>query len=1008
VVAFPFGLGSEVTWLSLVIALVLLVTAGLRMITVLLQSPDAGSRLGRSMASAGRRLRAIPRRLGTVLPRLRRRRTTRRAVTPSSNTASGSEAAQSGSIYRRAFVGRDDELKRAHEAFDRATQGQGSLLMVVGEPGIGKTALCEQLAAQVLEHGGHTLVGHSYEEGSLSLPYLPFIEAIRSYVLDGEPDQLKRELGSGAPEMARIISEIRDRLRIELRPAGDPEDDRWRLFNAVADFLRAAAETQPLLLILEDLHWADRGTLDLLLHVARNLRGSRLLVVATYRDVEVDRAHPLSSALIGLRQIGEVPRILLRGLTPDEVRRLVSAITGQDVRWSLAEGLHRQTEGNPLFIQEVLRYLVEEGLVVRQEGRWEGRWRTTGESPPETILPEGLRDVVGKRLSRLSPECNRLLSIAAVVGRDFRLDTLQAVAGVGDEAVLSGLEEALRIGVLEERARPGAIQYRFTHAFFRQTLYEEMMAPRRLRFHQEVARVLEQQFAGNLDEHAMELAEHFSQSTDSADLAKAVEYGEQAARRAVEVYAYTDAVRLLEQALQLQDLVDRDDQARQCDLLLALGAALRPAGESLRMVREVAPRALAFAEAVSDPTRAARACQSALDGIQAYAGSAAYGSDEWRLWAERADLYAEPATLGRIRADIALCADRMGAGDWSAMHELAVRALALARQLDEPDALFRAAAGLLRPTTARKHLTSQLDLSREFAGRSRDGVGTRALYAVLRQSQMIHLAVGDRGLVEQMWQELDQLASRTRDAELLIWPIEHEVRRLTLDGELDAAGAASAPIAARAEEIGTPARGRYATGLAFWPLLQLGRAEEASPVIFGFSTGDLGLEPLRMAYLGRRDEALAGLRPLLAEVTGPSGHDLPAAYLATYLETAVLTGDREAAALLAPRLEGLTAIGRLYFLENVARHQSAAAILLGDPTSARTYCASALDWAIQIRFRPEIALTRLQLAELLLDHYPAERGIALEHLEFAIAEFQAMKMQPALERALARKSAAAV
>ena len=222
-----------------------------------------------------------------------------------------------------------------------------------------------------------------------------------------EPGELAKELGSGAADVARIISEVRDRVPVELRPPGDPEDDRWRLLQAVTGFLRNASAVQPMLLVLEDLHWADRGSLDLLLHFARNFEGSRLLVVGTYRDVEVDRTHPLSATLAELRRVGELPRVLLRGLTPDEVHRMLNTISGQDVRWALAEAVHRQTEGNPLFVQEVLRYLVEEGLIVRHGDRWEGRWRETGEAPPEMSIPEGLRDVIGRRLSKLSPECNR-------------------------------------------------------------------------------------------------------------------------------------------------------------------------------------------------------------------------------------------------------------------------------------------------------------------------------------------------------------------------------------------------------------------------------------------------------------------------------------------------------------------------------------------------------------------------------------------------------------------------
>lgn len=307
------------------------------------------------------------------------------AVTGAPSPAGASEGVQSDPIYRRTFVGREQELKQLEGTFDRAISGQGSFAMVVGEPGIGKTALCEQIATYVAVRGGKTLVGHCYEEGSLSLPYLAFVEALRTYVLAREPEKLKSELGTGAAEVARIVSEIRDRVEVEPRAAGDPEDDRWRLLQAVTGFLRNASSVQPLLIVLEDLHWADRGTLDLLLHIARNLEGARLLIVGNYRDVEVDRAHPLSSTLGELRRGGNFLRLPLRGLTIDEVHRMYAQLRGQEVSWAAAEAVHRQTEGNPLFVQEVLRYFVEEGLVAREGGRYV----RTDERAPEMIVPEG-------------------------------------------------------------------------------------------------------------------------------------------------------------------------------------------------------------------------------------------------------------------------------------------------------------------------------------------------------------------------------------------------------------------------------------------------------------------------------------------------------------------------------------------------------------------------------------------------------------------------------------------
>ena len=372
-------------------------------------------------------------------------------------------------IYRRIFVGRENELKTLQNAFIGAMSGQSALMMVVGEPGIGKTSVCEELATFVTLRGGMTLWGHCYEEGSLSLPYLAFVEAIRSYVLDREADDLKKELGSGATDVARIVSEIREKLHVEPREAQNPEEDRYRLMQSVTSFLANAAAVKPMLVILEDLHDADKGTLEMLSYISRNLTGKRLLIIGTYRDVEVDRNHPLSAALAELRRVSSFGRVLLRGLNVDEVRRMLARITQEEIPVGLAEAVHRQTEGNPLFVQEVVRYLTEEKLLITSVGRM----KTSDTTQIEMNIPEGLRDVIGKRLTNLSEECNKVLSIAAVIGREFRLDVLEKVAGITEEEVYKALEEAKGTAIVEERSAVGvAITYRFAHAFFRQTLYE--------------------------------------------------------------------------------------------------------------------------------------------------------------------------------------------------------------------------------------------------------------------------------------------------------------------------------------------------------------------------------------------------------------------------------------------------------------------------------------------------------------------------------------------------------
>ena len=345
-----------------------------------------------------------------------------------------------------AFVGRQAELQQLRAAFDNATGAQGSLVVLVGEPGIGKTALCEHFSEFVSVHGGRRLVGHCYEEGSFRPPYQPFVEVFATYLQDCDIQAVSAGLGSGMAELARMLPTLRERLHISPRPPGDPEEDRWRLLQASTDLLHIAAAQQPLVVVLEDLHDADRGTLDLLLYLARNLYAARTLIVGTYRDVAVDRAHPLAAALTELNRASNVARIQLRGLSTDEVQRLLAEDSQHTIPRPFAELVHRQTEGNPLFVRETLRFVIDAGLVERRDGAL----RRVGDQSLAGRIPEGLRDAVGKRLSRLSEGTNLVLSVASVIGREFHLGVLRQVLGCPEEALEAALEEASAAGIIEE------------------------------------------------------------------------------------------------------------------------------------------------------------------------------------------------------------------------------------------------------------------------------------------------------------------------------------------------------------------------------------------------------------------------------------------------------------------------------------------------------------------------------------------------------------------------------
>jgi tetratricopeptide (TPR) repeat protein/archaellum biogenesis ATPase FlaH len=911
-------------------------------------------------------------------------------------------------LYRRVFVGREPELKQLQSAFDGAISGQGALMMVTGEPGIGKTALCEQLATYVTLRGGRTLVGHCYEAGSLSLPYLAFVEALRSYVLSRDPKDLKEELGSGAADVARIISEIRERLKIKLRTQKDPEEERYRLLQGVSEFLTNAANVQSMLVVLEDLHDADKGTLEMLTHVSRNLAGARLLIVGTYRDVEVDRSHPLSAALAELRRVSTYGRIQLRGLNADEVRRMMESITRESVPWGLAQAVHRQTEGNPLFVQEVIRYLAEEGLIARREGQW----HPTKDTPLEMSIPEGLRDVIGKRLSLLTPECNRLLSVASVIGREFALDTLKAVAGIDEDVFVNALKEAVRLSVLEERSQRGLVRYRFTHAFFRQTLYEEMIAPQRLKLHRQVAHTLETLYARHLKEHAVELAEHFSHSTDPTGLAKAVSYAEMAAKRATDVYAYGEAVRLLEQALKVQEVLDPEDKAKRCDLLLALVDALHLSGEHQRVVSAEAPQALTLAEAISDSKRASRACMLAMTELAAY-GTILVTSPEGAQWAARADRYAEPDTIERAYADAVLgLAERYRVNSSPEGVALLNRALNLARRLGDTDIYWLVTTPWLVGVEAPQHDQERLRLAEEVAEKSRHGVPLLPLTWALYAAVHIFLEFGQRRRAEDVMAEMKRLAERSGQPNLLILSMMTDAIMAVWDGCFEEAVAIRRRMLSRGEQLG------ILEFAAVWSVFILpaqvylgdaGRALEST--LRGArnrsrNVVDDALVLYCLAHLGRCAEVAEMLEQVVVLRPGIGTDEDETFGWADImsLEAALLVGHGRAVELLLCRLSGSSCVtGGLWNVPSKGRHLGAAAAFLGRPDEALKHYQKAIKDCTEMRFRPELALTRLQLAELLLEHYPDEKEKALEHLDFAIKEFQDMKMKPSLERALRHK-----
>ena len=309
------------------------------------------------------------------------------------------------------------------------------------------------------------LAGRCYE-GEGAPAYWPWMQIVRAYLHDREPATLRQEMGSGAAAIGQVIPEVGERLPdLPSLPPLEPEQARFRLFDSITVFLKNASQKQPLLLVLDDLHWADKPSLLLLHFVTRELQRRQIFVLGTYRDVEVQRGHPLVEVLAALRAEPVYERVLLRGLPEADVRTMIEGIGRETPPEEFARAIFQQTEGNPFFVEETLRYLVEQQIVYREEDRWRTDLR-----PEQMGMPEGVRDVIGRRFTRLSERCNEVLTVAAVISREFSVKAVARASKLSTDELLEVLEEALSARIVEAISRRPD-QYRFTHALIRETLY---------------------------------------------------------------------------------------------------------------------------------------------------------------------------------------------------------------------------------------------------------------------------------------------------------------------------------------------------------------------------------------------------------------------------------------------------------------------------------------------------------------------------------------------------------
>lgn len=455
------------------------------------------------------------------------------------------------------FIGRQDELAILTSALDDAISGQGRIVMLAGEPGIGKTRIAHELVAQAEAKGAKVLWGWCYERQGAP-PYWPWIQAIRSHSEKTDAELLRQELGAGLSEIAGILPELAIGTEQPEPPAtSDPEQARFRLFVAISDFLTNIGASQPLAIVLDDLQWADESSLLLLEFIARNLTTNPIIVIGTYRDVEVGSRHPLAGTLGGLIREEVFQRINMTGLDRGEVGEFITSKSGIAAPDAAVDALHQRTEGNPLFVGEVVGSLSPEQLA--EHNVWLDN------------IPDAVREVIIRRLSRLSDHCEQVVRNASVIGRDFDLPLLESLCGdLSETEFLDAFDEAVAARVIDSSPII-AQQFRFGHALIQQAIYEEFSPMRKMRIHATIADALEHRYQIGVEGHAAELAHHFAEAGTPDAREKAIDYSLIAGEYALSTFAYEQAFDHFTLALAFKEGQTVDDQTAQA--IFGLGRA---------------------------------------------------------------------------------------------------------------------------------------------------------------------------------------------------------------------------------------------------------------------------------------------------------------------------------------------------------------------------------------------------------------------------------------------------
>jgi len=862
------------------------------------------------------------------------------------------------------FVGRQHELVELRAGLEDAGAGRGRFFLVVGEAGIGKTRLVEELAREAAARGHLVLWGRCWESEGAP-PYWPWIQVIRAYLRTARSEGPPRVAGgAGAPYLAQLVPELGG--LDSPAPSAPPQSEhaRFYLFDAVATFLGSRPDRTPLVLVFDDLQWADTPSLLLLQFLVHELRDTAMLVVATYREMEARQSPHVADILGALARDGR--HLPLRGFGDEEVALFIEGKTGRSASAALVRAVHHETEGNPFFVDEIVHLLVSEGTLEPRDTS----------IPPRLPVPEGVREAIRRRLAPLPAPCRDALTLASVVGREFGLGALQRACGLGADALLEVLRPALGREILVRDPR-AAGRYRFAHALIRETIYEELGAAERARLHGRIGDVLEALHEMDPTPHLATLAHHFLEAVPAGGAEKAITYSTRAARYAEASLAYEDAAVLFERALEVLAEGRPADARERCELLLARGGAQWKAGDG-HGARETFRQAAEIARRVGDPALLARSALGfAGEGSRLlWVRSGVVDQPRIELLQEALDGLGErdPGLRARLLARLAI--NLYWAPEPERVLALSEEAVTLARQLGDPRdlaAVLRARwIALWRPETAEERLAIADEIVR-LGERTAD----RELALLGRRFRIVgFLEQGDVVAADREIEAWAQIAGELRQPRYLTDLAMWRATRAIMDGRF----AEGEEHARRALELGErepevePAM-RHAVQMA---VLQFHRGQLEHAI---GAAGPRSYAPAAMllrchrifswSETGRTAEARRDLRALAKD-----GFELPRdggwlVYTSLLAAVAAELNDRASAArlyeLLLPYADRLGIVGAgLACWGSISSYLGLLASALDRVAEATRHFEDAAKVHERIGARPFLAWTQLSHARLLL------------------------------------------